>query len=100
MVAYSVSLRRREIGVRIALGGTSRRVTRHLVADTFLIAVLGGLIGWGLALLIAMRFAPLVRLDPVVFTLVPVILLTVAAVACWIPAYRAATMDPAVALRE
>lgn len=99
-VAYSVGLRRREIGVRIALGGTTRRVTRHLVTDTLLIATAGALVGWGAALAVSLRFFPTVRTDGFVFTAVPLILLIVAALASWVPAHRAATIDPSVALRE
>ena len=100
VVAYTVSLRTREIGVRMALGATSRRVVRHLVGESLGVAALGGLLGWSLSFMLAMDFAPGGRVDAMVFALVPVLLLGVAAIACWIPARRAATIDPAVALRD
>jgi ABC-type antimicrobial peptide transport system permease subunit len=94
-----VAQRTREIGVRMALGATSRRVVRHLVAESLGVAALGGLLGWSLAFMLAMDLAPGGRVDALVFALVPVILLAVAALACWIPARRAASVDPALALR-
>jgi predicted permease len=99
VTAYTVSLRTREIGVRIALGATPRRVVRHLVAESLGVAALGGLLGWSLAFLLAMDLAPGGRIDALVFAVVPVLLLAVAALACWIPARRAARVDPALALR-
>ena len=61
---------------------------------------MGGLLGWSVAFLVATEFAPGGRIDAVVFAIVPMLLLTVAAIACWIPARRGARVDPAVALRS
>jgi predicted permease len=99
VVAYAVSLRTREIGVRMALGATAGRVVRHLVTEHLGIAALGGLLGWSVTFFVAMTAAPSERLGVLVFAFVPVILLAVAGLACWIPARRAATIDPASALR-
>jgi len=99
VVAYAVSLRTREIGLRMALGATARRVVQQLVAEHLGIAALGGLLGWSLTFFVAMDVAPAGRLDALVFGLVPVILLAVAALACWVPARRAAAIDPATALK-
>jgi predicted permease len=98
VVAYTVSLRTREIGVRLALGATPGRVVGHFVGESLRVAALGALLGWSLAFLLAANLAPR-WIDATVFAVVPVVLLAVAAIACWIPARRAARVDPAFALR-
>jgi predicted permease len=98
VVAYTVSLRTREIGVRMALGATPGRVVLHFVAESLGVAALGGLLGWSLAFVLAANLAPR-WIDATVFAVVPVVLLAVAALACWLPARRAASVDPALALR-
>jgi len=99
VVAYSVSLRTREVGVRVALGATSRRVVHQFVGESLSIALVGGLLGWSIAFLVAAEFAPGGRIDAVVFATVPVMLLTVAAIASWIPAQRTVAINPSSALR-
>lgn len=99
VVAYSTSLRTREIGVRLALGATSARVVRQFVRESMAVALVGGLLGWSLAFLLATAFAPAGRIDAVVFTTVPAILLTVAWAASWLPARRSVSIDPSAALR-
>ncbi len=99
VVAYSVSLRTREVGVRVALGATSRRVVRQFVGESLSIALVGGLLGWSIAFLVATELAPGGRIDAVVFAIVPVMLLAVAAIASWIPAQRTVAIDPSAALR-
>jgi putative ABC transport system permease protein len=99
VVAYNVSQRTTEIGVRLALGATAERVVGQVLADTLKVVAAGALIGWALALMVDMH---LVR-GPIylsVYAGVPAVLLSVAAVACWVPARRAATIDPIVALRQ
>jgi predicted permease len=98
VVAYAVSLRTREIGVRLALGATAGRVVRGLVAETVGLAALGASVGWAIAFAAALLVPP-GRPAPVVFVAVPAILLGVAAAASWLPAGRAATQDPLAALR-
>jgi len=100
VVAYTVSLRTREVGVRIVLGATAAQVVRHFVGESLTVAGMGALLGWSLALVVAMDFVRDGRVDVAVFTIVPVILMSVAALACWIPARRAARVDAAVALRN
>ena len=100
VVSYSVSLRTREIGVRLAVGAAPERVVRTFVGETLTVALAGGLIGWSIAFLVASDVLPAERMDLTVFAVVPVILIGVATLACWIPAKRAAGVDPAITLRE
>ena len=100
VVAYSVSHRAAEIGVRIALGASARQVTMRIVGETLRVVGAGALVGW---LLVVAVYTHLVRggtLDFSVFAGVPAILLAVAAIACWHPARRAARVDPMLSLRQ
>jgi len=99
VVNYTVSLRTREIGLRIALGATAQRVVGTFLKEHMRVAMGGAAAGWLVAYLLAVHLAP-GRLDIVVFGFVPILLLFVATVACWIPARRGARVDPAVALRD
>jgi putative ABC transport system permease protein len=98
VVAYSVSLRTMEIGVRLALGATTRRLIAQFVGEHLLIVGLGALAGWlvAFAAVVTMLSAPL---DAAVFAGVPALLLSVAAAASWWPARRVAQVDPIRALR-
>ena len=99
VVAYTVSHRTAEIGVRIALGATTGKVVRQIVRETLRVVGVGALIGLTLAFLVAihaMRGAPI---NLVIFLGVPAILMIVAAGASWVPARRASRVDPVVALR-
>lgn len=103
VTAYSVSRRTREIGVRIALGARSRDVFAMVLGKglrTVLVGVLVG-IGGSLALTRAMRslLFGVSAADPLTFTGVVLFLVVVALLACYIPARRAAKVDPMVALR-
>jgi predicted permease len=100
VVNYAVSLRTREIGLRIALGATRRRVVAAFVREHLRVALYGAVTGWLVAFMLAIHLAPGRRVDAAVFAGVPAILLMVATVACWIPARRGARVDPAVALRN
>jgi predicted permease len=103
VIAYSVSQRTGEIGVRMALGATPRGVLRLIIREGMKVALTGigtGLLG-GLALgraLSSLVFGVPVR-DPLTFTGVAVALACVALAACAIPALRASRVDPIVALR-
>ena len=99
VVSYSVSRRTVEIGVRHALGATSNRVVLEIVSDTMRTIAWGAAIGWLLALLVEVHLGGGVIYLPIVVG-VPALLFTVAAIACWIPARRAAYGDPAAALRR
>ena len=99
VVAYTVSHRTTEIGVRLALGATAERVVVQIVGESLRVIAAGAMVGWLIAFVVNLH---LVR-GPVfwsVFAGVPAVLLAVAAVACWMPARSAAGLDPLVALRE
>jgi putative ABC transport system permease protein len=103
VLAYSVSERTREIGLRMALGATHFGVLRLIVGEGMKVVMIGigiGLVG-ALALgrtLSSLVFGVTVR-DPMTFTVVAMILAGVALAACVVPARRAARVDPMVALR-
>jgi predicted permease len=99
VVSYTVSLRTREIGVRMALGATASRVVWTFVREHMKVAAAGAAAGWIVAYAFAMHL-PSRSLDGGVFVVVPALLLTIATVACWVPARRAARVDPASALRR
>jgi putative ABC transport system permease protein len=99
VVSYTVSLRTTEIGVRVALGATTRRIVGALMGESLALVTAGVIAGWLLAFVVALDFlqAPI---DVGVFAGVPSIALAVGTVACWLPARRAARVDPVVALRQ
>jgi ABC-type antimicrobial peptide transport system permease subunit len=103
VVSYGVSQRTAEIGVRIALGATSRDVRRLVMMQGLKPAVVGVVLGmvsaaWAAQLLRSLLFG-VTPMDPMTFAAVPPGLLAVAAVACYLPAVRAIRLDPTTALR-
>ncbi|MCA1562264.1 MAG: ABC transporter permease [Acidobacteria bacterium] len=100
VVAYSVALRRTEIGVRLALGATAGRVVSQVVGENLGVIVVGAMTGWFIAFIVALDFIPDGHVDVPVFAGVPAIFLLVAAIACWLPARNATRTDPWVALRQ
>lgn len=99
VVAYAVSLRTTEIGVRLALGATIQRVIANLVGESLTVVAAGALIGTAVAFLVAVMLSG-GRVDSLIFVAVPMILLAVAAIASWLPARRAAKLDPIAALKH
>ncbi len=99
VVAYTVAQRNAEIGMRLALGATSRRVVTHLVVDALRVIGLGALGGWLVALLIT-DVLPGGSIDGLVLAGVPLLLIVVATVASWLPARRASAINPIVALKH
>jgi ABC-type antimicrobial peptide transport system permease subunit len=103
VIAYTVARRTREIGVRMALGATSRDVVRLFVVDAARLA-LAGLAGGTLpaiavTVLLAGTLVGVRVADPVAIGAVTVVLAVVALAAAYLPARRAASVDPLVALR-
>jgi predicted permease len=99
VVSYTVSRRTLEIGVRMALGAPARSVVRQIVGESLRVIGVGVAVGWLLMFVVDLHLLRGVIYLPV-FAGVPALLLFVAAVACWIPARRAAAVDPLVALRQ
>jgi predicted permease len=103
IMSYSVSRRTREIGIRIALGAQIGSVQRLIVRQGMLLTIIALALGVPVALLAA-KFSSsfLYGVHPhdlITFVTVPLFLLGVALLACWIPARRAARVDPQSALR-
>ena len=103
VIAYSVTQRTHELGVRVALGAQLADVLRLVVGEGVRLGAMGILLGAGLALWGARWLAPLLfdvpARDPWVFAIVGAVLLAVAVVASVFPALRASKVDPSVALR-
>ena len=103
LMAYSVQQRTQEIGIRMAMGADRGRITTMVVWQGMRLALVGVVIGlgaaFGLTNLIASLLYGVKRWDPGVFIAVPVILSAVALFAVWLPALRAAKLNPMEALR-
>jgi predicted permease len=104
VVAYAVSRRTREIGIRLAVGATPARVMRMVLNQGAVFTVVGLAIGLALAIPLARNVVPnfVVGTNPlgaIVVLGVPALLAAATMAACWIPARRAAKVDPTRALR-
>ena len=104
VMAYSVSQRTKEIGIRIALGAHSRDVFRLILKQGAGLAMIGVVIGivaaFFLRILMASFVYGLSPNDPVITSLVTSLVLLVILLACYLPARRATKVDPMVALRN
>jgi predicted permease len=103
LLSYEVTRRTRELGIRSALGAQQREMLRLVVGQGFVLALLGGVIGVGLALgltrFVRSQLYGVAPNDPLTYSAVVLLLLVVAVLACAIPARRATKVDPVVALR-
>lgn len=103
VVAYTVSQRTRELGIRMALGAQRRNLLGLIVAQGMRPAVIGLIIGvaaaFGLSRFIAAQLFEIKPADPLTFIAVSILFTLVACFACWMPARRAARLDPVTALR-
>jgi ABC-type antimicrobial peptide transport system permease subunit len=104
VIAYSVSSRTREIGVRMALGSSRQGIVRMVLRETFLLTFAGLAIGIPCALassrLLGHMLFGVSAADPATLTAVALLLSAVAALAGYLPARRAARVDPMAALRN
>lgn len=103
VMAYVVSQRTREVGIRMALGAQRRDVLRLITSQGMRLALIGVVIGFALSLALARALSSVLigvsAYDLTTFIVVPLLLAIVAFVACLIPARRAARVNPLVALR-
>ncbi len=103
VMAYSVSQRTREIGIRMAIGASARAVVRLIMRQGLSLVLVGtaiGLVGaWAASRLLRGVLYGENTTDPTTFIVVPLVLLAVATLATFVPARRAAKVDPAVTLR-
>jgi ABC-type antimicrobial peptide transport system permease subunit len=103
VVSYAVSQRTTEIGIRMALGATTTDVNRLIVMQGLRPALVGialGFLAAGFAthVLRSLLFG-VTPFDPLTFSIVPTALLLIVLLACWVPATRAARLNPTTALR-
>jgi putative ABC transport system permease protein len=103
VVAQSVADRRRELGLRMALGAEARRIARMVVQQGVSLVALGVALGaaaaWAAARALEGLLYGVSPRDPWTYAAVPLVVLAAAGVACWLPAWRAARLDPATVLR-
>ncbi len=104
VIAYVVSQRRQEMGLRIALGARPAEVRAMVVRQGLTVTLVGVGIGLPAALALTRLLASLLfevsARDPLTFAVVPVVLIAVGWLAAWLPARRAAAVSPLLALRE
>ncbi|MFZ0819757.1 MAG: ABC transporter permease [Candidatus Acidiferrales bacterium] len=104
VMAFAVSQRSHELGIRVALGAQPRDILQMVIGQGAKLAIVGVALGLAGALYLARYMAPLlfgvgIR-DPITFVIVPLLLMGVAIAASWIPAVRATRVDPIVTLRH
>ena len=103
VIAYLVSQRTREIGIRLALGATPRHILRMMIGQGMKLTLIGVAIGFVGAIAVTRLMRSLLfavaPTDLMTFGVAAVVLIVVALLACFIPARRATKVDPLVALR-
>jgi putative ABC transport system permease protein len=103
VMAYSVTQRSHELGIRIAVGASPRDILRLVLGQGIRMTLLGAAIGLVASLAVTRALSSLLfgvsATDPVTFIVVPVVLAFVAILACYLPARRAMRVDPIIALR-
>lgn len=102
-ISYAVTRQRHELGIRLALGATPRRVRRLVVRQGLVLGLAGIALGWVAALAAVRLLTTLLfdvePVDTTTFVAVPMIVVALAVLASWVPARRAAALDPVIALR-
>jgi ABC-type antimicrobial peptide transport system permease subunit len=103
LMAYAVTQRRREIGVRMALGADHRAVLRLVLQRALRIVIAGVIVGLagaaGVTRVLQRFLFGVTPTDPMAFTIVTLLLMMVGLIAAWLPARRATRIDPCAALR-
>jgi len=103
LVSFTAAQRTREIGIRMALGGSARDVMRLILQQGLRMVIAGLAVGILFALALSRALTRLLvgisPSDPPTYAVVALLLAAVALAACWIPARRATRVDPGIALR-
>ncbi len=103
VLAFDIALRERELGIRSALGASAGRLVRMVFRQAVVFVAVGIGIGlfasWAAARLVEPLLFQVSATDPMIYALVGVMLLLVAALAGWLPAWRATRVDPREALQ-
>jgi ABC-type antimicrobial peptide transport system permease subunit len=103
VLAFQVEQRTREMGVRIALGASARKLALQVIGRTGIVALAGALVGLGVGVVASVILSHILygvgRIDIVTFTLLPPLLTAVAIAACAGPVRRAISVDPVEVLR-
>jgi ABC-type antimicrobial peptide transport system permease subunit len=104
LISYTVSWRTREIGLRLALGANRLQIAQLVLRQSLVLAIAGSALGIAGAIaatrLMSRFLFETSPLDPLTYSLVPVLFCLLALLAAWVPAHRAAHVDPMVALRN
>jgi ABC-type antimicrobial peptide transport system permease subunit len=104
LISYTVSWRTREIGLRLALGANRIQIARLVLGQSLALAAAGSVLGIAGAVaatrLMSRFLFETSPLDPLTYSLVPVLFCILALLAAWAPARRAASVDPMIALRN
>ena len=104
VVAYRVRQREREIGIRLALGAKPEEVARRVIAQGAWHAIAGVAIGLPAAFFLSRVMASMLfgvtTSDPLTFTVLPIAIVAVTTLACYLPARRAARVDPVLAIKQ
>jgi putative ABC transport system permease protein len=103
VLATAVKQRTAEIGVRVAFGASARNILSHVIADGMKLCALGLMVGMLAALWLTRAMTTMLvdvrRTDPPTYAAITALFVVIAVAACWIPARRAAGLDPMAALR-
>lgn len=103
VMSFMVAQRTREVGIRIAIGAKPTQVIAMIIREgmrlTFVAIVVGWVVALGVTRLLASQLFGVGAIDPPTYLAIAALLAGVALLACWIPARRAARVDPNVALR-
>ncbi len=104
LISYTVSWRTREIGLRLALGANRLQIAQLVLKQSLTLAVLGSALGIAGALAVTRLMGRFLfetsPLDPLTYSIVPLLFCVLALLAAWSPARRAAAVDPMIALRN
>jgi putative ABC transport system permease protein len=102
-MAYSVSQRAHELGIRIAVGASPRDILRLVLGQGIRLTLMGAALGLVVSFAVTRALSSLLfgvsATDPLTFVTVPIVLASVAMLACYLPARRAMRVDPIIALR-